>query len=438
MLKKFLSDKNNPELLKAVNAMHPRDIVNELEDLSEEEFNEILLLLDPSLAAEVLVYLEPSEAAEHIQEQNLETQIALLDAMDIDDAADIIEEFDEDQQDRVIHSLEDADQLEQLLKYDDNHAGAYMTTQMIVLKPEMGVKEATKKMIKEAPEVETIMTFYVVNDLFELIGKISLKHLISAKPPTTIRDLMEDVRSFHTTDEISEVTTYLRDYGYFVVPLVDDENKLVGMVTLDDAIEAYTDEASEDFTKLAATSSTEDTGFIKAAWHRLIWLLILVIVDVPLIFTTGLFEEIIASFAILAMFQPLILALAGNVATQTLAVTLLYLNDPDDNPQLEARREIGSGLLSGVLLGIVAGLSAYVIAIIIHSPFAWRVGLVVGVSLMGNIAISPAIGFAIPYFLKKIKLDPAAASGPLITSVVDFFAMIIYFGLATLLLGGIA
>ena len=200
MLKKFLSDKNNPELLKAVNAMHPRDIVNELEDLSEEEFNEILLLLDPSLAAEVLVYLEPSEAAEHIQEQNLETQIALLDAMDIDDAADIIEEFDEDQQDRVIHSLEDADQLEQLLKYDDNHAGAYMTTQMIVLKPEMGVKEATKKMIKEAPEVETIMTFYVVNDLFELIGKISLKHLISAKPPTTIRDLMEDVRSFHTTE----------------------------------------------------------------------------------------------------------------------------------------------------------------------------------------------------------------------------------------------
>ncbi|NLI94294.1 MAG: magnesium transporter, partial [Erysipelotrichaceae bacterium] len=174
----------------------------------------------------------------------------------------------------------------------------------------------------------------------------------------------------------------------------------------------------------------------KAAGYRFVWLLILAVVNIPLILITGLFEEVLASFAILVMFQPLILALSGNVATQTLAITLLFLNKEGGSARNLAKREIGAGVISGVVLSVVAGLAAALIAYIIKSPYIWQVGLMIGLSLFLCVAIAPFIGFIVPFTLNKLKIDPSAASGPLITSLVDLIAIIIYFGLATLILGG--
>lgn len=436
MLKKLLLNKHNKTLLNAVNQMHPFDIASESKQLSREEFDELMHLINDELAADVLSYLDPEDAAKHLEAQSFSEQVSLLDAMEIDDAVDILSELDDDQQETLIPILEKADQLEHLLDYEDDEAGAYMTTEMIVLSPNMGVKAATKKMIAEAPNAETIRTLYVVDDDGVLVGQVSLKQLIAAKPPTTIADLTKEVRAFNVKDSIEDIALYLKDYSHFVTPVVSDGGVLVGMITLDDAIEAYALEASEDYTKLAATSKSDETSLFKAAGYRFVWLLILAVVNIPLILITGLFEEVLASFAILVMFQPLILALSGNVATQTLAITLLFLNKEGGSARNLAKREIGAGVISGVVLSVVAGLAAALIAYIIKSPYIWQVGLMIGLSLFLCVAIAPFIGFIVPFTLNKLKIDPSAASGPLITSLVDLIAIIIYFGLATLILGG--
>lgn len=224
------------------------------------------------------------------------------------------------------------------------------------------------------------------------------------------------------------------------MPVLSEKNELLGMITLDDALDIYQEEAQEDFEKLAALPDTEeDLSPIRTALYRVPWLLALLVISFPIALVTRQFEHVLAAVAILVVFQPLILDSAGNVATQTLAVTLQMLSSHEKGLFKNSMKEIMTGVINGFVIGVVAFIMTNVFAVINTSlatdPLI--ISLVVGLSLWLTVILAPVVALLIPITLNWIKIDPAVASGPFITTLIDVAALFIYFGLATLMLGGI-
>lgn len=437
MLKEVLNNLSNQEIREHLLSLHPYDIAEALEDLSNEEREKLFNLLDNEVIAQVMTYIEPVDAALYLNDLDLDEQVDLINYMDPDDAVDIILEFEEEEQKEIIEELDDKLEIEKLITYEEDQAGAYMTSDFIELHPSMNVKEATKKLIKEAPNVESISSLYVIDENKRFLGVLSFKSLISAKMPLTVGDLYEKCPSYLDTDDVNEVISGIRHYGGYQMPITNADNILMGIITLDDAIDIYEEESIEDYEKLSALPQKETKNPFVTAIHRLPWLIGLLILSIPIAFVTSLFEEVIAAVVILALFQPLILDAGGDVATQTLAVTLITLNNKDGQPLKNGQKEIITGLINGFIMGLIA----FVITLILAKAFALEnvlmIALVVGISLWVTVFIGPIIGFLVPIALKRLNYDPAVASGPFITTLIDILSLLVYFGLATIMLGGL-
>jgi magnesium transporter len=428
---------NDKKLIKEyIEDIHAFDLSIIFNELSEEERELVYKHIEDEKLAELVTYLDPDFAAEILAEFDLEKQKRLVEMMEPDDAADIIMELEIEEKDDLLEILGNDSDISKLISYDESETGSAMTNLFISVHPDMDVKKATKKVIKEAREVESINTIFVTDEHGVFLGAVPLKKLLKAKTPLEISEIIEEFPFTYDKTPIEQTVQSIRNYAIYEMPVLNEKNELVGMITLDDALDIYKEEAKEDFEKLAGLPETsEDATIIKTALHRIPWLLTLLLIMIPVSLVTHSFEYTLSQVAILIVFQPLILDSAGNVATQTLAVTLRMFSTNEKGLFKNSYREILAGMMNGFVIGFIAFVMTLLFGSI-NSSLASNsllIAFVVGISLWITVIIAPIVSILIPLTLRSLKFDPAVASGPFITTIIDVAAIVIYFGLAILM-----
>ena len=330
-----------------------------------------------------------------------------------------------------------------LLSYDEEEIGSCMTTNYICIPEDLTIKQAMSELVKQAGENDNIMTIYVVDEKGVFAGAIDLKDLIRARENAHLEDLVLKSYPYVTDHEkIDDCMDRILDYAEDSIPVLSEDKKILGVITSEDLIEMVDNEMGEDYAKLAGLTAEEDLKepILQSMKKRLPWLIILLFLGMAVSSVVGLFENVVAVLPIVICFQSLVLDMAGNVGTQSLAVTIRVLMDENLTGKQKFQlvvKEVKTGSLNGALLGIMALLC---LGVYVHlfKGYTWMgafgISGCVGVSLLVAMAISSAVGTVIPMFFHKIKVDPAVASGPLITTVNDLVAVVTYYGMAWLLL----
>ena len=331
----------------------------------------------------------------------------------------------------TLMNKDDANEIKALLHYEEDTAGGIMTTEYISLEAETPVKEALMLVKSQAPDAETIYVIFATNVEGQLVGVLSLRDLIVSENDAYIEDIMsERVISVNVADDQEHVAQKMRDYDFIALPVVDYQDHLLGIITIDDILDVMDEEASEDYSRLAGVSDIDSTNdsIVKTAAKRLPWLIILTFLGMITATILGNFEDTLSKVALLAAFIPIISGMSGNSGTQSLAVSVRNISTGEIDEQSKFRvalREAGSGMLSGSVCAIILFL---IIVVVFKQPF---LALIVAASLTIAMTVGTLVGSMIPLLMNKINIDPAVASGPFITTINDIVSMLIYFGLAT-------
>ena len=441
LLTLFRSNLGKEELLEKISDYHESDIADAMEQMTPEERKKLYPLLGEEYIAEILSYTE--DAAEYLQEINLENAARVISEMDSDDAVDVLENLDADTKTRIVDLLDDDAEkdVKLILSYEDDEIGSKMTTNFIVIGKNLNIRQATHELIRQAGENDNISTIYVVDENEQYYGAIDLKDLIVARDYQDLDDLISTSYPYVGAHEkISECIEQLKDYAEDSIPVLSEEGKILGVITAYDIVEAVDEEMGEDYAKLAGLTAEEDleeTTF-QSMKKRLPWLIILLFLGMVVSSVVGIFETVVAVIPIVMCFQSLILDMAGNVGTQSLAVTIRVLMDENLNRKDKfglILKEMRIGFANGLFLGIMAFvfIGLYVCFIKGNAlSYSFLISGCVGVSLMLAMVISSLVGTTIPLLFHKIKVDPAVASGPLITTVNDLVAVVTYYGLVWL------
>lgn len=431
------------ELVDRISDYHDNDIADALTKLDKEERVKVYYAMGAERMAEIFAYLDDAE--DYLRELPMESVARVISEMDSDDAVDVLEDMDDTTRHRIVEMLdEDAgDDVRLLLSYDDDEIGSCMTTNFIVIHNNLTIRQAMHELVKQAGDNDNISTIYVIDDNDKFYGAIDLKDLIVARENDNLEDLIS--RSYpyvRTREKISECIEELKDYAEDSIPVLLENGKIAGIITAQDIVEAVDDEMGEDYAKLAGLTSEEDLNestFLSMK-KRLPWLIILLFLGMGVSSVVGIFEEVVAVLPVVMCFQSLILDMAGNVGTQSLAVTIRVLMDENLTVAQKLKlvvKEMKTGFLNGVCLAVMSFLF---LGLYIHFFRKYDIGhsfliaACVGVSLIVAMVISSLVGTVIPIFFKKIKVDPAVASGPLITTVNDLVAVVVYYGLAWIFL----
>ena len=431
------------ELVDRISDYHDNDIADALTKLDKEERVKVYYAMGAERMAEIFAYLDDAE--DYLRELPMESVARVISEMDSDDAVDVLEDMDDTTRHRIVEMLdEDAgDDVRLLLSYDDDEIGSCMTTNFIVIHNNLTIRQAMHELVKQAGDNDNISTIYVIDDNDKFYGAIDLKDLIVARENDNLEDLIS--RSYpyvRTREKISECIEELKDYAEDSIPVLLENGKIAGIITAQDIVEAVDDEMGEDYAKLAGLTSEEDLNesTLLSMKKRLPWLIILLFLGMGVSSVVGIFEEVVAVLPVVMCFQSLILDMAGNVGTQSLAVTIRVLMDENLTVAQKLKlvvKEMKTGFLNGVCLAVMSFLF---LGLYIHFFRKYDIGhsfliaACVGVSLIVAMVISSLVGTVIPIFFKKIKVDPAVASGPLITTVNDLVAVVTYYGLAMVFL----
>ena len=437
----FRSEKTDEEILDFLLNYHKNDIADMMAGMTEEERKRLYHLLGAQKVAEIFKYIE--EPRKYIRELSVESAARVISEMDSDDAVDLLEDLDPEEKEQIVRMLdEDARKdVKMLLSYDEEEIGSCMTTNYICIPEELTIKQAMSELVKQAGENDNIMTIYVVDEKGVFAGAIDLKDLIRARENTHLEDLVLKSYPYVTDHEkIEDCIDELVDYAEDSIPVLSEEGKILGVITAYDIVEAVDEEMGEDYAKLAGLTAEEDleeTTF-QSMKKRLPWLIILLFLGMVVSSVVGIFETVVAVIPIVMCFQSLILDMAGNVGTQSLAVTIRVLMDENLNRKDKfglILKEMRIGFANGLFLGIMAFvfIGLYVCFIKGNAlSYSFLISGCVGVSLMLAMVISSLVGTTIPLLFHKIKVDPAVASGPLITTVNDLVAVVTYYGLVWL------
>lgn len=431
------------ELVDRMSDYHDNDIADALTKLDKEERVKVYYAMGAERMAEIFAYLDDAE--DYLRELPMESVARVISEMDSDDAVDVLEDMDDTTRHRIVEMLdEDAgDDVRLLLSYDDDEIGSCMTTNFIVIHNNLTIRQAMHELVKQAGDNDNISTIYVVDDNDKFYGAIDLKDLIIARENDNLEDLIS--RSYpyvRTREKISECIEELKDYAEDSIPVLLENGKIAGIITAQDIVEAVDDEMGEDYAKLAGLTSEEDLNesTLLSVKKRLPWLIILLFLGMGVSSVVGIFEEVVAVLPVVMCFQSLILDMAGNVGTQSLAVTIRVLMDENLPVAQKLKlvvKEMKTGFLNGLCLAVMSFLF---LGLYIHFFRKYDIGhsfliaACVGVSLIVAMVISSLVGTVIPIFFKKIKVDPAVASGPLITTVNDLVAVVVYYGLTWIFL----
>lgn len=431
------------ELIDRLFNYHDNDIAEALELLTPEERKRLYSALGAERVAEIFAYLDDGDI--YLKELSLKQQAKVISEMDSDDAVDILEEVDDDTKCKILGMLdkEASEDVRLLLSYDEDEIGSYMTTNFILIHNDLTVREAMRELVRQAGENDNISTIYVVDRQEQYYGAIELQDLIIAREHVELEDLISRSYPFVMDHEkISDCIEKIKDYAEDSIPVLLEDRSIGGIITAQDIVEVVDDEMGDDYAKLAGLTAEEDlnetTG--ESICKRLPWLVILLFLGMVVSAVVGVFESVVAVLPIVMCFQSLILDMAGNVGTQSLAVTIRVLMDENLTTGQKVKlmfKEMKIGFFNGAILAVMAlvFLGAY-----IHLfkgftlGYSLMISACVGVSLVGAMVVSSLVGTLTPIFFKKVGVDPAVASGPLITTINDLVAIVVYYGLVAVVL----
>lgn len=431
------------ELVDRLFDYHDNDIAEALELLTPEERKRLYSALGAERVAEIFAYLDDGDL--YLKELSLKQQAKVISEMDSDDAVDILEEVDDDTKCKILGMLdkEASEDVQLLLSYDEDEIGSYMTTNFILLHNDLTVREAMRELVKQAGENDNISTIYVVDRAEQYYGAIELQDLIIAREHTELEDLIS--RSYPYVmdhEKISECIEKIKDYAEDSIPVLLEDRSIGGIITTQDIVEIVDDEMGDDYAKLAGLTAEEDLNETtrESIRKRLPWLVILLFLGMVVSAVVGVFESVVAVLPIVMCFQSLILDMAGNVGTQSLAVTIRVLMDENLTTGQKVKlifKEMKIGFFNGAILAVMAllFLGAYIHLFKGFSlGYSMMISACVGVSLVGAMVVSSLVGTLTPIFFKKVGVDPAVASGPLITTINDLVAIVVYYGLVAVVL----
>lgn len=440
IIRSRLSEK---ELFDRLSGYHDNDIAGALEQLTEEERVKLYPVLGAEKLSEVFTYIEDPDR--YLGEIPIEKAAKIISCMDSDDAVDILEEVDDATQEELVRLMDDESgrDVQLILSYDEDEIGSAITTNFIQIGNDLTIRQAMSELVRQAGDHDNISTIYVTDERGCFYGAVDLKDLIVARKDDSLLDIVSTSYPYvKDHGKISECIERIKDYAEDSLPVLTENGMIVGIITAQDIVEAVDDELGEDYAKLAGLTAEEDLKETtkESMKKRLPWLITLLFLGMAVSSVVGVFETVVAALPIVICFQSLILDMAGNVGTQSLAVTIRVLMDEN----LTAAQKIGLvmkemkvGFANGLFLGVLAFVFVGVyICLFKHNPAgsAFLISGCVGFSLLVAMVISSMVGTLIPMFFHKVKVDPAVASGPLITTVNDLVAVITYYGLAWILL----
>ena len=424
---------------------HENDLAEVLRELSTAERSRLYRILESSMLADVFEYLEEEETVQYLEEMDVKKAAAILSKMETDALADVLKQIDKEKRKLLIQLLDEQvrKDIEMIRSFDEDEIGSRMTTNCIMIRENLTVKQAMSSLVDQAAKNDNISTLFMVTEDNTFYGAMDLKDLIIARRESPLEDLIATSYPYVYGNElIDDCIERLKDYSEDSIPVLDNDNKLLGVITSQSMVDLVDDEMGEDYAKFAGLTAEEDLKepLKESIKKRLPWLLVLLGLGMIVSSVVGLFEEVVSQLTIIMCFQSLILDMAGNVGTQSLAVTIRVLMDESLTGKQKIElvfKEMKIAFSNGAILGI---LSFVLIGLYIGLfkgktfVFAYAVSGCIGISLLLAMVISGAVGTLIPLFFKKIHVDPAVASGPLITTVNDLVAVISYYGLSWIFL----
>ncbi len=422
---------------------HENDIADIFDQLTPPERQKLYRTLDNEVLSDIFEYLEHPEI--YFNELNARRKVDLLSEMDADKAVYVLKHLGKEERATLVDLIDDESRRDIVLiaSFDEEEIGSIMTTNFIEIHTGLTVRQARSELVAQAAEHDNISTIYVVDESHTFYGAIDLKDLIIARDTVPLEDLITTSYPYvYAQENISECIDRLRDYSEDSIPVLDNNNQLLGVITSQDLVQLIDDEMGDDYAKLAGLASEEELNepLRQSVKKRLPWLIILLGLGMVVSSVVGMFEHVVAQLTIVMLFQSLILDMAGNVGTQSLAVTIRVLVDET----LTTRQKLGLvwketrvGFINGVLLGTLSFFAIGTYIYFFKQPsfsFAFAISGCIGIALLLSMVISGLCGTAIPMIFKKLGFDPAAASGPLITTLNDLTAVISYYGLAWIFL----
>ena len=420
--------------------MNVVDIATLLEDVDRDDLVILFRILPKDTAAEVFSYLTKVDRA-HIIESLTDKEISgIIDKLFMDDTVDFIEEMPANIVKKVLKNTDDDTRkmINSLLSYPDDSAGSIMTTEFVDIKKEMTVMDAIAHIRKTGVDKETIDTLYVIDSNRKLEGIVPIRKILLSDENLLIEDIMDTSFVYiYTLDDQEDVASMFKKYDYFSMPVTDSENRLVGIITIDDILDIIEEENEEDFAKMNALAPSDeeylDSSVYSLAKQRIMWLLILMISATFTGIIIRQYESVLSSVVILASFIPMLMDTGGNSGSQssTLIIRGLALGELEitDYPKI-LWKEFRVSILVGLVLAFINFLRIYLL-----ERVDFIVSITVCISLFATVVLAKVVGGMLPLIAKKFKLDPAIMAAPLVTTIVDTFALMVYFSTATLLMG---
>lgn len=437
-IKHQIEMQNAKFIIDEIGSLHPADIADIVEHLDLNEAKYLFDNLEEEKAADTLVELDDDYKDKLLETLSAKEIAEHIDQLDTDDAADILGNLSEDEKDETIAQMQDkehASEVIDLLKYDEDSAGGLMQTEFIKARESWTVKRCVIELRRQAEDVEKVYSIYVVDDEDVLLGILSLKRLLFARPDALIKDLYrsENIKYVKTYDSKDEVAEIMKKYDLVSIPVVDRQQKLVGRITIDDIVDVIQEEAEKDYQLASGITENVEatTSVLKNAKSRLPWILIGILGGIlsSLILTN--YEDQIAINPVLAFFIPLITATGGNVGVQSSAIVVQSLASHDFNPGGIFKR-IFKEMLVGIIIGITCGALVFGYNYLLNDG-DMLMGIIIGTAIFVVVIIAAIFGTLVPLLLDKIKIDPALATGPFVTTSNDILGLTIYFFIAYLM-----
>lgn len=425
---------NDPEWVEALKSQHPYDIAMEIGDLPTDEIRQILRKMPDSTTSEIMVELQPHVQVELLESMRVSRLSGIIEEMFSDDAADLLARISAERLEEIMNHLPptEAREISDLLKYEEDTAGGIMQTEVISVSEELTIAETIEKLrsMEDLTSSDNLFYVYVTDQNKRLRGVLRVRDLLFRKPELRIRDIMiREVRAVSVHADQEEIAHLFKDYGFAVVPVVDDFQRLRGLVTSDDVMHVLEEEATEDMQRMIGLSGEESSGtpWKVAVRNRLPWLYVNLLTAFLAGSVVAMFESTIAKYAVLAVFLPIIAGQGGNAGTQVLTIVVrsLALGDVPENGQRAILvKELVVGILNGLAIVVVVGLIAW----------AWKqniaLGVVVFAAMVLNMVAAGLAGVVIPFGLKALRIDPALASAIMLTTVTDVVGFFLFLGFA--------
>ena len=442
----FMSENSiiQAELQKYLDEINAVDIAEAIETLEEEKAVQLFKLLPQSIASEVFSYISPEKQQDIAEKMHDDEVSEIIDGLFVDDAADFIDEMPEERVEQILQNVEEEkrEAINQILRYSDNSVGSIMTTEYVYLEEYSTVKEAFDVIRTKGLNKETIYTCYVISRDEQrnkiLIGVVSAKTLMLSDPHEKVSDIMDDdVICANPNDDKEDVAAVFRKYQLLAIPVVSEERRLLGIVTIDDIVQVMEDEHTEDIEIMSALSPSETpymkTGVFQQSRNRILWLIFLMLAAMVTGAIIEGFEEAIMAVPLLVAFIPMLMDTAGSAGCQSSALIIrgmalgeIRIKDILKVLWIETRVAI----LCGLALAAVNFVRVYIM-----NDRDYKLGITVSISLIATVLIAKTVGCLLPIGAKKMKLDPALMSAPLITTIADAASLLVYFWIATMIMG---